>query len=114
MWASTPGAWLRVIMRNAWFNTVRTRRSHAAATADTAALAPAGGDQGLVNLQASRTQLLRVWTRIPPSARDIVVRCLLEGEPREVVSTRRRLTRGAIEASIYRTRKLFREAGLGS
>ena len=97
-------------MRNAWFNTVRSRRRHAAATA---LLRDGGVDDGLVNLRASRTQLRRVWARIPLAARDIVVRCLVEGEPRAAVSVRARLTRAAIEASIYRARRVFCAAGLG-
>jgi RNA polymerase sigma-70 factor (ECF subfamily) len=103
--------WLRVVMRNAWLNTLRARRVHVKANR---VPGPERSDSALVGARVTRSQLLRVWGRLPERARSLVVECLLEGEARGIVARRTGLTAGAIEASIYRTRKALREEGLGT
>lgn len=104
-----PGAWLWVVMRNVWLNTVRARRT----TMKTkAALARRATDSALFDARITRTQLVRIWEAVPGRARMLVVACLVEGERRGTVARTVGMTRNAIEASIYRTRKVFREEGL--
>lgn len=99
-----------MIMRNTWLNTVRSRRAQAAAIA---ALPDDEVDQRLVRLRATRAQVLRVWARLPVAAQAIVVQCLVRRDTPAAMGGRRQLTKAAVDASIYRTRKAFREAGLG-
>jgi DNA-directed RNA polymerase specialized sigma24 family protein len=105
------GAWLRVILKNVWLNIARSRRAQAAANAR---LVEERADRGLLEARVSRTQLARMWRKIPPAARRIATACLVDGEGRDVVSARTGVAPAAIDASIYRTRKALREAGLGA
>jgi RNA polymerase sigma-70 factor (ECF subfamily) len=102
-------AWLQIILRNAWFNTLRARRAQAVASM---ALAEDHADLGLLHARASRAQLERIWARVPRAAQSLLVQCVVEAESREAISLRNGVTPGAIDASLYRTRRIFRAAGL--
>jgi RNA polymerase sigma factor (sigma-70 family) len=104
-----PGAWLWIVMRNVWLNTLRSRR---AAAKTKTSLARQRTDSSLLDARITRTQLVRIWEGVPGRARMLVVACLVDGEGRATVAQTSGMTRGAIEASIYRTRKIFREEGL--
>jgi RNA polymerase sigma-70 factor (ECF subfamily) len=103
------GEWLRVILRNTWLNALRAERVREAA----ASALIDDADYRLVHTSVTRAQMARVFNRVPRKARGLVLECLVEGEPRASVSARRGLTPAAIDASIYRARRVFREAGLG-
>lgn len=105
------GGWFRVVLRNAWLDTVRATRAQVAAGG---AFPRDASDGALAAARVTRAQLRRLVTRLPPKARELVVACVLEGEPRKAVTARTGLSRDAIDAAIYRVRVLLRDAGLGA
>jgi len=94
-------AWLHVVMRRQWFNTVRQRRAQVRAHIE---FAPDVVDSSLVDTRASFDQFERAWKQLPESAQSIAEQCLIHEEPYEAVSDRVGLARASIATSIHRTR----------
>jgi len=104
---SSPAVWLHVILRNTWLNTLRDRRTHAAATLR---LPEDPADRTLVDARVTHAQFVRLWGHLPRNAQRVVLARL--GDEEALHAARFSTTRGAVEASIYRTRAHFRNVGL--
>lgn len=104
-----PGAWLAVVMRNAWANRLRAREVEKRAKAR---LGLDRADRILVGARVTRDQLVALLGRLPARAQRLVVACLLDGEGRGSVAREMGMTKWAIEASLYRSRQVLRREGI--
>lgn len=101
--------WMRVVLRNTWLNTLRTRRRQRRAEG---LFREETADCSLAQMRASRAQLTRLFARIPPAAQAVIGECLIEGEAQRTVAARNEMTERAIEGALYRARTMLRAARL--
>jgi len=94
-------AWLHVVMRRQWLNTIRQKNSRARTPT---VLVDDTIDSSLLDTRATFEQIERAWKQLPENAQGIAEECIISEEPYDMVSDRIGVTKATIATSIYRTR----------